>query len=112
MQAQIITIYGKNYKQVPELEPRSCNGCSFHNSDDGCKAPREYNRACFDSGLIYATADTVNPEVSAEQKFTVDEFVAMTSSLQCYLPESVVEQLKAMTDPEYQQYLELKKKFD
>jgi len=113
MQEQIITIQGKNYKRTPELKDRSCDGCSFWMGyDNGCIAENGQQTYCSSSKFIWIPADSMKTsEVNAEQKFTVDEFVAMVHGLQCYLPEEIIEQLKVITDPEYKQYLLLKKKF-
>jgi len=107
---EIIKVYGKKYKRAPEVKPSSCEGCSF--LDGYCVGEGNHQEHCYDEQAIWVPADSSETsEVNTEQKFTVDEFVVMVHDLQSYLPESVVEQLRAMADPDYKQYLELKKKF-
>jgi len=104
---EIIKVYGKNYKRAPEVKPSSCEGCSF--LDGYCVGEGNHQEHCYDEQAIWVPAES--SKASTEQKFTVDEFVDMAAFNGVYVSTTLVKQLKAMADPEYKQYLELKKKF-
>jgi len=112
MQEQIITISGKNYKRAPEFPNLGCNGCSFWNSDAECVAVNNHDKDCYDEQSIWIPDDSTDTsKPSTEQKFTMQEFFDMLVLADLYLPAEAMHKLEALTDPEYKQYLELKKKF-
>lgn len=107
---------GKVIKIVPEVDPGTCAGCVGKDGglDNDCdEISKRFNCR---AGVIAAFPNDELPK-SGEQKYTVKEVLTAYSEFSgVHISpidiESVQDELKYKMDPEYQEYLRLKEKFE
>jgi hypothetical protein len=105
---------GKVIKIVPELEYRACTGCVGKKYGPDCA--EIVNRVDCNTGVI-AVPYVEEAAKSDEQKYTVKEVLTAYAEFSGVHIDSVdivsvQDELKYKMDPEYQEYLRLKEKFE
>lgn len=107
---------GKVIKIVPELESSSCTGCVVINGslDPDCKEISD--RFNCNNGVIAVSFDEELPN-SNEQKYTIEEVLTAWAKVSGFsINKADIDYVKndlfLKTDPEYQEYLRLKEKFE
>lgn len=131
MEQNVFFLGEKWFKSVPEQEEGSCTGCVFRgdrpNTSTGSRCAVidraigniTFGEACNENQSIYANSEPSEP---VEPKYTVyevlDTFYSRLDYMQDDLPSKkeiikLIEDILVLkTDPQYNQYIELKRKFE
>ena len=107
---------GKVIKIVPEVDPGTCTGCVGKDGGLDYDCDEISKRFNCRTGVIAVSINDELPK-SGEQKYTIEEVLAAWSNVSGFSInkadiDNVKNDLFLKTDPEYQEYLRLKEKFE
>ena len=117
-----IVIDNDIYKSVPEQYQKGCLGCVACNNSDLCYAIRNairYTHTYTCRGTIWIKKEENmqdTKETTEEKRYTVEQILEAIENVEGSLLWSYNKEIHSWLErhdsPEYQQYLELKKKFE